>query len=133
MNSTMVDSNQAHWFNRNITNIQNFADDKVSRNFMDKNGQEMDDNAVSMLEDLRQNKLPHVLPTSTGGGADMVNITDYDVAWLPERGVDPEASQEHKDYLEKFCDNFEDLMRMKIEKAILSRFDFFLYDTQRIM
>ena len=81
--------------------------------FLDKNGPLMDENAGKLLENLRQNKLQ-----SDGSS----NVTSYDLTWLPEHGINPELSDEHRNYLDRLCEDFEDVMRQKIEQSILNRF-----------
>ena len=80
----------------------------------------MDENADAMVEDLRQNKLPEALSDSDGSSDS--NITSFDLAWLPEHGIDPELSEEHRNYLDQLCDVFEDFVMRKIEQSILNRF-----------
>lgn len=84
--------------------------------FLDKNGPLMDENAVKLLENLRQNKLQ---PSLSDGSS---NISSYDLTWLPEHGINPELSDEHRNYLDRLCEDFEDVMRQKIERSILNRF-----------
>ena len=103
----------AHWFNRTIMDMVQFQDDKASRMFIDKNGQEVDQNAIDLVNDLRQNKLPAMLSSNS--------ITTYDLAWLPEFGVDPEQSELHQNYVEKLCLDFEKVMKEKIDKCIAKR------------
>ena len=76
----------------------------------------MDENAVKLLENLRQNKLQ---PSLSDGSS---NISSYDLTWLPEHGINPELSDEHRNYLDRLCEDFEDVMRQKIERSILNRF-----------
>lgn len=84
---------------------------------MDKNGTLKDESADRLLDDLRQNKLQRALANS-----DSSNVNRYDLKWLPEHGINPELSEEHRDYLDRLCEDFEDVMRRKIEQSILNRF-----------
>ena len=101
---------QLYWFNRNITDIQNFASDKSSRNFMDKSGQELDENASDMARELRSQKLPAILPSS--------NVNTYDLQYLPEHGVNVDLCVAHKAYLDKLCQDFEVTLKGKIEAGV---------------
>jgi len=104
---------QLLWFNRTITDIENFTSDKASRNFMDKSGQELDENASDMVKELRTQKLPAILPSP--------NVNTYSLQYLPEHGVNVELCTAHKAYLDQLCQDFEAALKGKIDASVKER------------
>ena len=105
---------QTYWFKRNITDLKDNVDDKLARNFIDKQGGSLDNEAVAFTEDLKMNKITDVLPDE--------NITTYDVKWLPEHGINPDVSPEHQEYLDKLCNDFYRVLTKMIDDGIEERF-----------
>eukprot|EP00111_Clytia_hemisphaerica_P016128 TCONS_00047711-protein len=104
---------QCHWFYRNIQDLRQNIDDKAARNFIDKLGQNLDDEAVGFTEDLKATKIPGVLPQE--------NINTYDIQWSAEHGVNPETSDVHKKYIEQLCDDFYRILVVMIDNGIKER------------
>ena len=48
------------------------------------------------------------------GSVESNQLTDYSIDWSDDRGVN---SDSHKDYLEKFCDDFEEKVKRLIDDA----------------
>ena len=88
-------------------------DDKAARNFIDKLGQNLDNEAVGFTEDLKANKIPGVLPQE--------NINTYDIQWSVEHGVNPETSEDHKKYIQQLCDDFYRILVTMIDNGIKER------------
>ena len=69
----------------------------------------VDDTAQKLLNVLREKDIPETLPST--------NIVNYDTKWT-ENGVDPSASPEHADYIEKLCKDFYGTLTQMIENDI---------------
>ena len=69
----------------------------------------MDNNAQKLLRNLREKDIPQTLPNT--------NIIDYTVKWV-DSGVDPSASQEHAQYIEKLCSDFYETLTGMIDDGI---------------
>ena len=100
------------WFKRVITDISdNIGDSNVAK-FVDKtwgNPSTVDEPAQQLLNKLREKDLPEALPSN--------NIIQYNVKWH-NNGIDPSASQEHAQYIEKICTDFHDTLTEKINRGI---------------
>ena len=100
------------WFKRVITDIGDNMGDSNAGKFVDKtwgNPSTVDEPAQQLLNKLREKDLPEVLPSS--------NIIQYNVKWH-NNGIDPSASQEHAQYIEKNCTDFHDTVTEKINRGI---------------
>ena len=62
-----------------------------------------------MLANLREKDLPEALSNNS--------IIHYDVKWHTN-GIDPSASQEHRQYIEKLCTDVYDTLTDRIERGI---------------
>ena len=79
---------QCWWFRRNITDLKAHIDDKVARNFIDKLGAKLDEEAVRFTDELKETKIPSKLPEE--------NISVYEIKWVAEHGVDPDSFDDHR-------------------------------------
>ena len=84
-------------------------DKAKSRFFIDKAGKCVDDDAVSLLNDLKS-RVETVL--------DGENIKTYDIKWHGEDGVNKQESEEHKLYISQLCSEFYDVLVDMINKGI---------------
>ena len=111
-----------YWFRRTITDLKDNILDPVARNFIDKAGAEkLDEEAVGFTESLKTEKIPSVLPSE--------NVTNYDLEWATDHGVDPKGVSDHQKYLDRLCDDFYRVLTQMIDAGIKERFysDFFFY------
>lgn len=100
------------WFKRVITDIDDKIEDTNTGKFIDKtwgNPSSVDMPAQQLLGKLREKDLPEVLTSS--------NVIRYDVKWH-SNGIDPSASQEHAQYIEKLCTDFYDTLTDRINRGI---------------
>ena len=102
-----------HWFKRDITDMYNNADDMKARNFVDKVGKSLDKEATDLVELLKTKKLASVLNTN--------NITQYQINWHKDNGVNPKENVQHSQYLDKLCANFLDTLKTMIDNGIQER------------
>ena len=111
-----------YWFRRTITDLKDNILDPVARNFIDKAGAEkLDEEAVGFTESLKTEKIPSVLPSE--------NVTNYDLEWAADHGVDPKGVSDHQKYLDRLCDDFYRVLTQMIDVGIKERFysDLFFY------
>lgn len=100
------------WFKRVITDINDNIADSNTGKFIDKtwgNPSSVDESAQQLLNKLREKDLPEALTNS--------NVIQYDVKWHGN-GIDPSASQEHAQYIEKLCTDFYDTLTKRINRGI---------------
>ena len=97
------------WFKRNITDIDEYLDKPKARNFIDKASNDLDVNALSLLNELKQ-QISEKLPEE--------NIKQYDVKWCGESCINPKESEEHKAYVDQLCKDFYDTLVDMINKGI---------------
>ena len=106
----MKDTDQhCYWFKRNIIDLKENLDKRKSRMFIDKAGDDLDTEAVSMLDKLKDNLISR-LPKSS--------ITEYDVKWYGEQCINPSENEEHKAYVDRFCQDFYDTLVNMINNGI---------------
>ncbi|XP_077984718.1 NACHT domain- and WD repeat-containing protein 1-like [Glandiceps talaboti] len=99
------------WFHRVFTNVKMEKTNPILGRFIeteDVNG----DDATPLLESLKTDKLKRILPES--------NVKTYTVKWADE-GINPEDITDHKKYINKLCDDFENTIRDKISAGITER------------
>ena len=60
----------------------------------------VDQECETMIKELKEEKLPHWLPSS--------NQHHFDVLWKFDEGINPDL---HNDYLSKICETFHDGMK----------------------
>ena len=101
------------WFKRDIIDIYNNADDMKARNFVDKVGKNLDKEANDLVETLKAKKLASVLNTN--------NITQYQINWHKDSGVNPQENAQHCQYLDKLCANFLNTLKSMIDNGIRER------------
>ena len=103
------------WFRRNIKNLQEkaSASKDLSRFFIDMLGADLDEEAVRLLKDLKENGVDKTL------NAD--KIIDYEITWDVEKGVDPDHCPEHDKYIEKLCSDFYQKLTESIQDGIDER------------
>ena len=100
------------WFKRVITDINDKVAESNAGKFIDKtwgNSSSVDASAQQLLQNLREKDLPEALTNN--------NVIQYDVKWH-SNGIDPSASQEHAQYIEKLCTNFYDTLTERINRSI---------------
>ncbi|KAJ7375739.1 hypothetical protein OS493_039208 [Desmophyllum pertusum] len=100
------------WFKRVITDIDDKIEDSNTGKFIDKtwgNPSSVDKPAQQLLGKLREKDLPKALTSS--------NVIRYDVKWH-RNGIDPSASQEHAQYIEKLCTDLYDTLTDRINRGI---------------
>ena len=105
-------SKHCFWFKRVISDLHENIESKNAGKFIDKTwggNSSVDDTAQKLLNVLRENDIPQVLPSA--------NIVKYDTKWT-DNGVDPSASPEHADYIEKLCKDFYGTLTQMIENGI---------------
>eukprot|EP00045_Choanoeca_perplexa_P017000 m.237909 g.237909 ORF g.237909 m.237909 type:complete len:2231 (+) comp17421_c0_seq1:1346-8038(+) len=104
---------KCYWFKRNIVDLDSAvkSGDKVSGKFTDLTWgkPERDPEAAALLEKLRGAELRQSLRDDL--------ITEYDVNYVAEKGIDYEQ-QEHKVYIDKFVDDFNNLLISTSEAAL---------------
>ena len=94
-----------YWFKRTIADLKQNTGKKEARFFIDKSGNAFDEEAVALLEKLRNEKLPEILPKE--------NISEYSVEWHGEDGIDPAQNEVHRKYIDDFSAEFyQTLVRM---------------------
>ena len=106
-------STQCWWFQRKITDLKENLDDKVARNFIDKLGAQLDEEAVGFTEQLKETKIPGKLPQE--------NISMYEIKWEAEHGVNPDSSSEHRQYIDQLCDDFLRTLKQMIDDGVKQR------------
>ena len=89
------------------------ADDMKARNFVYKVGKNLDKEANDLVETLKAKKLASVLNTN--------NITQYQINWHKDSGVNPQENMQHSQYLDKLCANFLDTLKTMIDNGIRER------------
>ena len=77
--------------------------------FIDKTPSGLDEEAVALLDKLK-GKLLKDLPES--------NVTEYDVEWCGEAGINPKESDKQKTYVGKLCKDFYDTLVGMIDEGI---------------
>lgn len=105
-------SNHCFWFKRVITDLHANIENKNAGKFIDKTWgakSSVDETAQKLLNAFREKDIPQALPST--------NIVSYDIKWS-ECGVDPSASAEHFQYIEKLCKDFYDTLTQMIDKGI---------------
>lgn len=104
------------WFKRVITNLNDNTQSQKAGSFIDKpyGGDQgaIDKEAQTLLESLREQDLPKVLPSK--------NIRQYEVQWSPN-GIDPDKLPEHAQYIEDLCKTFYDTLTGMIDRAVGQR------------
>ena len=111
INATEQDKH-CFWFKRVITDINDNMTDSNSGKFIDKtwgNPSSVDESAQQLLNKLREKDLPEALTDN--------NVIQYDIKWYGN-GIDPGASQEHAQYIEKLCTDFYDTLTNRINRGI---------------
>ena len=98
-----------YWFKRNITDIDEYLDKPKARNFIDKASNDLDTNALSLLNELKS-QISEKLPED--------NIKHYNVKWCGESCINPKESDEHKTYVDELCKDFYDTLVDMINKGI---------------
>ena len=98
-----------YWFKRRITDLEENLDKAKSRFFIDKVGKCLDEDAVSLLNDLK---------SRVEGALDGVNINKYDIKWHGEDGVNQKENEDHKLYISQLCTEFYDVLVDMINKGI---------------
>lgn len=91
----------------------------MARNFIDKLGAELDEEAVGFTTELKETKIPGKLPKE--------NISVYEIKWEAEHGVNPDSSAEHRLYIDKLCDDFLRTLKQMIDNGVKDRFVLFLF------
>ncbi|XP_052688159.1 NACHT domain- and WD repeat-containing protein 1-like isoform X1 [Crassostrea angulata] len=97
-------------FERKIQGFTNY-DDGMTKRHIDtsvENGKAVPDKEVKYLQGKLKEKLKQKV--------DQKYIHEYSINWLPN-GIDPAASEDHKAYLDKFCENFYTDLKNMIEDA----------------
>ncbi|XP_078369383.1 uncharacterized protein LOC144653297 [Oculina patagonica] len=105
-------SKHCFWFKRVISDLQTNIGSKNAGKFMDKTwgaNSSVDETAQKFLNVFRENDLPQALPST--------NIMNYDIKWS-DNGVDPSASTEHSQYIEKLCTDFYGTLTQMIDNGI---------------
>jgi len=99
-------------FVRIFSDIKDHLKDSEAKNFIDLPwGQDKpDQEAQSLLNDLRDTKVPGVLPAG--------NIFKFTVPWNPTGGVNPGAEPLHREYLDGFLDNFYTTIVELIDRGV---------------
>lgn len=100
------------WFKRVITNLIQNVDNRNAGKFLDKtygNNSAVDESAQTLLSSLREKELPAALSTK--------NVVQYNVQWTSD-GINPDASAEHAQYLEKLCTDVYNVLTDMIQEAI---------------
>lgn len=100
------------WFKRVITDLIQNVDNRNAGKFLDKtygNNSAVDESAQTLLSSLREKELPAALSTK--------NVLQYNVQWTSD-GINPDASAEHAQYLEKLCTDVYDVLTDMIQEAI---------------
>lgn len=100
------------WFKRVITDLIQNVDNRNAGKFLDKtygNNSAVDESAQTLLSSLREKELPAALSTK--------NVVQYNVQWTSD-GINPDASAEHAQYLEKLCTDVYDVLTDMIQEAI---------------
>ena len=105
---------QCCWINRNIWDLMDHLEDERAPCFIDvKPGNpEIDQDAQDLLQRLKDDIVLRNLP--------MANMKSYDVKWTAN-GIDPKSSDEHAQYIERMCGEFESLLKELISEAIRMR------------
>ena len=102
-----------YWFKRTITDLKENIGKKKARFFIDKSGNGFDEEAVALLEKLRNEKLHEILPKE--------NISEYPVEWHGEDGIDPAQNEVHRKYIDKFSAEFYETLVGMINDGIENR------------
>ncbi|XP_068701494.1 protein qui-1-like [Montipora foliosa] len=100
------------WFKRVITDINDNMGDSNTGKFVDKtwgSPSSVDEPALQLLHKLKEEDLPVALPSNS--------VIQYNVKWH-KNGIDPGASHEHADYIEKLCTDFYNILTDKINQGI---------------
>ena len=104
------------WFKRVITDLIQNAEDRNAGKFVDKTyGVEhsaIDESAQNLLTSLREKELPTALPAT--------NVLQYNVTWT-NKGISPDTSDEHAQYLDKLCTDVYNVLSSMIQEAILEK------------
>ena len=91
---------------RRINNV-NMSAVRCVRNFLDLSGHVTDDEALSLLTTLRDDKIPACLAAE--------NIVRFTVEWTGSEGIDVRT---HADYLEEFCERMQRDLTALIDGAV---------------
>lgn len=100
------------WFKRVITDLIQNVDNRNAGKFLDKtygDDSAVDESAQKLLSSLREKELPAVLSAK--------NVVQYNVQWTND-GINPDASIEHAQYLEKLCTDVYNVLADMIQEAI---------------
>ena len=98
-----------YWFKRRITDLEENLDKSKARFFIDKVGKSLDEDAVSLLNDLK---------SRVEGVLDGGNISKYDIKWHGEDGVNQKENEDHRQYISQLCTEFYDVLVDMINKGI---------------
>ena len=85
----------------------NMAALRFCRNFIDMAGRGVDNEAQKFLAILRDQKLAETLPDS--------NFGRFAIEWSGREGIDQDS---HSEYLEMFCDHFQDSIIQLVDSAV---------------
>ena len=102
-------SKHCYWFKRNITDLRKNLDKGKSRMFIDKAGDGLDTEAVSLLDKLKSDLEAKLTESS---------IKEYNIKWHGEQCINPTEDEEHKAYIDKFCQDFYDTLINMIDSGI---------------
>ncbi|KAL4232336.1 hypothetical protein ACF0H5_009907 [Mactra antiquata] len=109
-----INDNKCIWLKRNIEDITQQESSYALSRFMECLGSdEKVQKARMMLKDLTENKMMSKL--------DKDKILNYNVHWNTDGGINPDGSKEHRDYLEKLCDDFINHMIGMIDKSVAEK------------
>ena len=98
-----------YWFKRNIADLHERLDKGKARMFIDKAGDGLDKEAVSLLDKLRNNLKAKLSDSS---------VTEYDVKWSGEQCIEPQGNADHKAFIDKLCKDFYDTLVQMINRGI---------------
>lgn len=98
-----------YWFKRNIVDLEENLDKGKARMFIDKAGDGLDKEAVSLLDKLRKN-LEKKLPEKS--------VKEYNMKWCGEHCISPKESEEHKAFIDQLCQDFHETLIDMINKGI---------------
>ncbi|XP_070204069.1 uncharacterized protein [Littorina saxatilis] len=101
------------WFYRCIEDIENVQPSRVSGRFKDARGSE--------AKQAESRKMLKALKTELLSKLPQDRVVKYSIAWDEEKGIDPENDPRHKDYINNFCNDFEQHLRSMTQEAITAR------------
>ncbi|XP_070552817.1 NACHT domain- and WD repeat-containing protein 1-like [Ptychodera flava] len=94
------------WFHRVLKPV-----DQAPQDFIDIK-RNTEDDVDKLLKELKDERIPAVLPTE--------NIISYTVQ-CTSNGFDPSNVVDHKEYIQRFCSDFQQKLEEKVEQAIRER------------